>query len=146
MKNLKLNNKQIETLAIVTEKIKNKKMPISVGLILSANYETIQPLVNIYKQAKDVLLKKHTVLNENGDPITIRNHSGEFYKIDDPEKLDKEMQQASATEFEVNITKVPVGQIELFGSEKYDALTLEEVASLRDVIEAEEGVKGEGQC
>lgn len=142
MNRMKLSNKQIDALVIATEKIKDKKMPISVGLILSANYDAVLPLANIYKQAKSALVKKHTVLDDNGKPIMIQMNGEAHYKMDDMEEFIKEMQQAGETKLEVNITKIPIGDIEKFAGDKYDALTLEELASLMVIIEKGGGIDG----
>ncbi|MGL5512212.1 MAG: hypothetical protein ACRDBM_03105 [Sporomusa sp.] len=140
---MKLSNKQIDDLINVTEQIKDRKMPITVGLILSANFEAILPLANIYRQAKNALVKKHTVLNDSGEPVMTQEGGEDHYKMDNMEELAKEIQQAGETELEVNITKIPIGEIELFGSDKYDALTLEEVASLMVIVEKGKGAGDE---
>jgi len=136
---MKLSNAHIAMLIETIEGIKDKCMPIAVGVIISANYEVLTTYTRIYTQAREVIATKHASIDESGEIVkTVDDEGKELIKIGDMEQFQKEMKELNEVVFDVAVTKIPSCEIEKFGEGKYDALTLKEIDGIKLLIEEEE--------
>jgi len=111
--------------------LKDKRLPISVSLIISRNFKKLAPVMEDYEEKRSLLIQRYAKRDENGEMITHKNDS---VQIGDPDAFIREMDELTSTEIEVIFDKIPQVSLDRCEEEKYDRLTVDEVGVIDEYM------------
>ena len=111
-------------------KMKNKTLPISVSLIISRNLKKLAPIMEDYNEQRDSLVEKYAKKDENG---IIINKEGSI-PIDNPVAYTNDMRELSNTDVEITFDKIKTEDLKRCEEGKYDALTVEEIGVIDEIM------------
>lgn len=114
--------------------IKKKRLPVKLGYAINKNLLTMQDQATSYNEEREKIVRRYCETDENGEPKL----SGSQYIFPDAASRDaylEEMNELLEIENDLDIHMVRIEDIEKCDSDKYDALTPEELEVLAFMIE-----------
>lgn len=131
---MKITNRQLLTICNGISKIRQKKLPVKLGYAINKNLSAMQDSAAAYNNERERIVNQYCAKDENGQ-VKI---TGTQYEFPDSKHLSAymgEMQELLNIENNLDIHMVSVEDVEKCDSDKYDALTPEELEVLTFMIE-----------
>lgn len=128
---MKIKNSQMVSFMNGTQDIQKKRLPIKLGYAISKNIKLMEPAAAAYEDERKKVLDKHAEKDENGE-FVIKNES---YVILNQKAYEAEMQELLEIENELELHKVPYSELEKCDLEKFDALSVQDIALLEIMME-----------
>lgn len=114
----------------VIESMKQKKLPVNVSFIIYRNVKKLIPIIQDIENNRKDLLQKYMKKDDNGNPVIINNK----YDLTDLNAFDKQMNELLNTDINIDFDKISKFDIQRCDEDKFDSLTLEEIAVLQDFM------------
>lgn len=130
---MKITNRQLLTIFNGISEVKKKKLPVKLGYAINKNLGIMQDSATAYNNERQGIVDKYCEKDENGEAKT----SGTQYVFADTNDLNaylEEMRDLLDIENELNIHTITIADIEKCDSDKFDALTPEELELLAFMI------------
>lgn len=125
---------EISIKAQVLAGVSKKKLPVKLGFAVSCNLDELVKWQKKTEEQRIELCKQYANKDDKGEPII---NDGKF-DIDDMDALTADVQELMDEDIDVRIRKVPEGLLDLIDvSDKYDALTPEELSALQFMLNTE---------
>lgn len=130
---MKITNGQIVSIFNGMPKIMSKRLPVKLGFAINKNMASMKGTAESYDAERAKILDKY---GEKDDSGKIRIESGE-YVLKDREGFGDEIKELLDIETEIPVHTVGLAEIEKCDSEKFDALTPDELSLLEFMISEE---------
>ena len=114
----------------VIESMKQKKLPVNVSFIIYRNVKKLIPIIQDIENNRKELLQKYMKKDDDGNPIIIDNK----YDLTDLNAFNKQMNELLNTDISIDFDKISKFDIQRCDEDKFDSLTLEEIAVLQDFM------------
>ena len=114
----------------VIESMKQKKLPVNVSFIIYRNIKKLIPVIQDIENNRKDLLQKYMKKDDNGNPVIIDNK----YDLTDLNAFNKQMNELLNTDINIDFDKISKFDIQRCDEDKFDSLTLEEIAVLQDFM------------
>lgn len=111
--------------------VKDKKLPIRVELILARNAKKLADIADDIEDKRQTLVEKYGERDEDGELVI---EDGRVPMIDGA-AFRREYDELIETDIEVTLDRLSMEDLEKCDSDKFDSLTVEEVASLHCIID-----------
>lgn len=130
---MKLKNSDIVRIFQGMPGIRKKQLPIKIGFAVNKNIAAMQSTAESYDAERAKILNKYGEKDESGKIKT----DGNEYILSDKQAYADEMKELLDIENEIRIHTVSLDEIEKCDSEKFDALTPDELSLLEFMISEE---------
>lgn len=127
---MKITNRQIVSIFNGMTKITGKRLPVKLGFSINKNMSAMKDTAESYETERAKILDKYGEKDKTGK---IRIESGE-YILKDRDGFREEMEELLDIETEIPIQTVELSEIEKCDSEKFDALSPEDLSLLEFMI------------
>lgn len=114
----------------VIESMKQKKLPVNVSFIIYRNIKKLIPVIQDIENSRKDLLQKYMKKDDNGNPVITDNK----YDLTDLNAFNKQMNELLNTDISIDFDKISKFDIQRCDEDKFDSLTLEEIAVLQDFM------------
>ena len=114
----------------VIELMKQKKLPVNVSFIIYRNIKKLIPIIQDIENNRKDLLQKYMKKDDNGNPVITDNK----YDLTDLNAFNKQMNELLNTDINIDFDKISKFDIQRCDEDKFDSLTLEEIAVLQDFM------------
>ena len=111
--------------------LKDKRLPISVSLVISRNYKKLAPVVEDYEEKRSALIEMYAKRDENGEMIT---HGSDSIQIGDPDAFIKEAKEIEGVDIDVTFDHITEEVLNRCEETQFDALTVEEVGIIDEYM------------
>ena len=128
---MKITNRQIVSIFNGMPAVRKKQLPVKVGFAINKNMNRIDDAAEAYTAEQRKLLDKYCEKDEFGQ---FKIEGNEFVLLDKKAYGD-EINELLGIENEIQIHTVSMDEIEKCDSEKFDALTPDELSLLEFMIE-----------
>lgn len=129
---MKLKNSDIVRIFQGMPGIRKKRLPIKIGFAVNKNMNVMRSIAESYDTERAKILDKYGEKDESGKIKT----DGDEYILADKKSYTEEMKELLSIESKIEIHMVTLDEIEKCDSEKFDALTPDELELLEFMIEA----------
>ena len=111
--------------------LKDKKLPISVSLIISRNYKKLAPIIDDYEEKRMALIERFAKRDENGEMVA---HGSDSIQIGDPDAFIKEVKELENVDIDVTFDHISEEALNRCEEIQFDALTVEEVGVIDEYM------------
>lgn len=129
-----ISNRQLLAIFNSVSGVKKKRLPVKLGYAISKNLLRMQDYATSYNNERQKIVDRYCEKDENGE----LRLNGAQYVFGSDEARDaylEDMRELLEIENEVDIHMVRIGEIEKCDSDKFDALTPDELDLLSFMIE-----------
>ena len=114
----------------VLDELLSEKLPIKEAYSIAKSYMALAAEVTIFEKARMSLIKKYSLLDDNGNPKT---EDGK-YMIEDEEAYGNEYKELLTHEVEVDIKKIDIDSLQEAKMSALDLLKIRKIVSGLDEI------------
>lgn len=130
---MKITNRQLLAIFNGISEIKKKKLPVKLGYAINKNLGIMQDSAAAYNNERQGIVDKYCAKDENGE-VKVK---GTQYEFSDQTELNaylEEMRELLDIENDLKIHTITIADIEKCDSDKFDALTPDELELLEFMI------------
>lgn len=131
MKIKNIKNSQIIGIINGIGEVKKKRLPVKIGFAINKNLGAMEGCVESFEAERKKILDKYCEKDDDGN-LRI---NGKEYVLADRETYASEMRELLAIENEIQIHTVSMTEIEKCDSEKFDALSPDDLSLMEFMIE-----------
>lgn len=128
---MKISNRQLIKIFNGIASVKRKQLPVKIGFAINKNISAMEGAAEAYTAEQRKILDKYCEKDEFGQFRT----DGDEYVLTDRKTYGEEMNELLGIENEIQIHTVNLDEIEKCDSEKFDALTPDELSLMEFMIE-----------
>lgn len=128
---MKISNRQLIKIFNGMPTVMRKQVPVKIGFAINRNIKAMESAAEAYTAEQRKILDKYCEKDEFGQFKT----EGEEYVLADRKAYGEEMNELLGIENEIQIHTVSLDDIEKCDSEKFDALTPDELSLMEFMIE-----------
>lgn len=115
-------------------KIKNKKLPIKMSLILIRNSKKLEEVVKDIENKRFEIISQYADKDQNG---RVLNEDGQFKVSNNLTDFENDLKELFNTQIKIQLDILSMEDIQKCDNEKYDSLTMEEVDALQSIMTEE---------
>ena len=115
-------------------KIKNKKLPIKMSLILIRNSKKLEEVVKDIENKRFEIISQYADKDQNG---RVLNEDGQFKVSNNLTDFENDLKELFNTQINIQFDTLSMEDIQKCDNEKYDSLTMEEVDALQYITKEE---------
>lgn len=112
-------------------KIKNKKLPIKMSLILIRNSKKLEEVVKDIENKRFEIISQYADKDQNG---RVLNEDGQFKVSNNLTDFENDLKELFNTQIKIQLDTLSMEDIQKCDNEKYDSLTMEEVDALQYIL------------
>lgn len=127
---VKLKNREIQTLWMQMEQLGKKNFPVKLSFKLAKNKRLIAEIAEIIESQRKEICEKYAKKNENGEAVIDNG----IYVIEDKKGLDHEYHELMEIETEVAFLAIQEADLEKCGEGRFDAISLDEMEILQKMM------------
>lgn len=128
---MKISNRQLIKIFNGIPVVRKKQLPVKIGFAINKNIGAMEGAAEAYTAEQRKILDKYCEKDEFGQFKT----DGDEYVLTDRKAYGEEMRELLGIENEIQIHTVSMDEIEKCDSEKFDALTPDELSLMEFMIE-----------
>lgn len=128
---MKISNRQLIKIFNGIPAVRRKQLPVKIGFAINKNIGAMESAAEAYSTEQRKILDKYCEKDEFGQFKT----DGDEYVLTDRKAYGEEMNELLGIENEIQIHTVSLDEIEKCDSEKFDALTPDELSLMEFMIE-----------
>lgn len=128
---MKIKNSQIVGILNGIGEVKKKRLPVKVGFAINKNLSAMQGSIESYEAERQKIMDKYCEKDDQGNLRV----EGKEYVLADREAYAAEMRELLTIENEISIHTVSMNEIEKCDSEKFDAVSPDDLSLLEFMIE-----------
>lgn len=128
---MKISNRQLINIFSGMPGIRKKQLPVKIGFAINKNISAMEDAVEAYTTEQRKILDKYCEKDESGQFKT----DGDEYVLTDRKAYSEEMNELLGIESDIKIHTVSFDEIEKCDSDKFDALTPDELYLIEFMIE-----------
>ena len=123
---------EIRAKAEILAGLSQKKMPVKLGFAMSCNLDELTKWVQKVEEQRIDICKKHAKKDDKGEPVIVDDK----YDVEDMGALAADVAELMNEDIEIQPRKVSSDLLDLIDtSDKYDALTGDEIGALQYMLE-----------
>lgn len=115
-------------------KIKNKKLPVKMSLILIRNSKKLEEVVTDIEDKRFEIISQYADKNQNGQ---ILSEDGQFKVSNNITGFENDLKELFNTQINIQLDNISMQDIEKCDEDKFDSLTMEEVEVLQYIVKEE---------
>lgn len=128
---MKITNRQIIKIFNGIGAVKQKRLPVKIGFAINKNLSAMDGAAEAYTAEQRKILDKYGEKDESGQ----YRAEGNEYILSDRNAYTEEMRELLGIETDIQIQTVSIDEIGKCDSDKFDALTPDELSLLEFMIE-----------
>lgn len=128
---MKISNRQLINIFNGMPGIRKKQLPVKIGFAINKNISAMEDAAEAYTTEQRKILDKYCEKDEFGQFKT----DGDEYVLTDRKAYSEEMNELLGIESDIQIHTVSLDEIEKCDSDKFDALTPDELSLMEFMIE-----------
>lgn len=124
---------EIRNSYLALKTLREKTLPGSMALVILRNIRKMEDVMSDMEKTRNDIIDRYAERDEDGNLIT----DGDSVKVTDVKSCTEELENLGDTEIDITLDTVRMSDFEKCGTDKYDALTLDEVMGIELMLEKE---------